>query len=134
MTDRRRPPVPVATAPSCASSSNGSCPATSHAHDILGGLAEFERTLIQARTGEGRERAKARGVKFGRPAKLSQHQRREAIERLNAGEAITEIARTVILDLSRWQSVFWAGTHRGTGSSMTTMTSMSLPAMHGIPR
>ena len=101
---------------------------------ILGGLAEFERTLIQARTGEGRERAKARGVKFGRPAKLSQHQRREAIERLNAGEAITEIARTVILDLSRWQSVFWAGTHRGTGSSMTTMTSMSLPAMHGIPR
>jgi len=65
---------------------------------ILGGLAEFERTLIQARTGEGRERAKARGVKFGRPAKLSQHQRREAIERLNAGEAITEIARTFGID------------------------------------
>ena len=65
---------------------------------ILGGLAEFERTLIQARTGEGRDRAKARGVKFGRPAKLSQHQRREAIERLNAGEAITEIARTFGID------------------------------------
>ena len=65
---------------------------------ILGGLAEFERTLIQARTGKGRERAKARGVKFGRPAKLSQHQRREAIERLNAGEAITEIARTFGID------------------------------------
>ena len=65
---------------------------------ILGGLAEFERTLIQARTGEGRERAKARGVKFGRPAKLSPHQRREAIERLNAGEAITEIARTFGID------------------------------------
>jgi DNA invertase Pin-like site-specific DNA recombinase len=30
---------------------------------ILGGLAEFERTLIRARTGEGRERAKARGVR-----------------------------------------------------------------------
>jgi DNA invertase Pin-like site-specific DNA recombinase len=28
---------------------------------ILGGLAEFERELIRARTGEGRERAKARG-------------------------------------------------------------------------
>ena len=37
-------------------------------------------------------------MKFGRPAKLSQHQRREAIERLNAGEAITEIARTFGID------------------------------------
>jgi hypothetical protein len=34
---------------------------------VLGGLAEFERSLIVARTGEGRERAKARGVRFGRP-------------------------------------------------------------------
>ena len=32
---------------------------------VLGGLAEFERELIRARTGEGRERAKARGVKMG---------------------------------------------------------------------
>jgi DNA invertase Pin-like site-specific DNA recombinase len=38
---------------------------------VLGGLAEFERELIRARTGDGRARAKARGVKFGRPAKLS---------------------------------------------------------------
>jgi DNA invertase Pin-like site-specific DNA recombinase len=52
---------------------------------VLGGLAEFERTLIKARTGEGRERAQARGVRFGRPLKLSPHQRREAIERLDAG-------------------------------------------------
>jgi DNA invertase Pin-like site-specific DNA recombinase len=29
---------------------------------VLGGLAEFERDLIRARTGEGRERAKARAV------------------------------------------------------------------------
>jgi DNA invertase Pin-like site-specific DNA recombinase len=29
---------------------------------ILGGLAEFERELIRARTGEGRKLAKARGV------------------------------------------------------------------------
>src|SRR5205823_6082832 len=33
---------------------------------VLGGLAEFERALIAARTGEGRKRAMARGVKFGR--------------------------------------------------------------------
>jgi DNA invertase Pin-like site-specific DNA recombinase len=32
---------------------------------VLGGLAEFERELIRARTGEGRARAKARDVKLG---------------------------------------------------------------------
>ena len=40
---------------------------------ILGGLAEFERSLILARTGEGRTRALARGVKFGRPSTLTQY-------------------------------------------------------------
>jgi DNA invertase Pin-like site-specific DNA recombinase len=34
----------------------------------MGGLAEFERELILARTSDGRRRAKARGVRFGRPA------------------------------------------------------------------
>jgi len=48
---------------------------------VLGGLAEFERDLIRARTSEGRERAKARGVKLGRKPKLTDHQRREAIRR-----------------------------------------------------
>jgi DNA invertase Pin-like site-specific DNA recombinase len=33
---------------------------------VLGGLAEFERELIKARTAEGRKRAQARGVRFGR--------------------------------------------------------------------
>jgi DNA invertase Pin-like site-specific DNA recombinase len=61
---------------------------------VLGGLAEFERELIGALTGEGRRRAQARGVKFGRPPKLSLHQRREAIERLRAGATQAEIART----------------------------------------
>ena len=31
---------------------------------MLAGIAEFERELIRARTGEGRKRAKARGVRF----------------------------------------------------------------------
>ena len=43
---------------------------------VLGGLAEFERHLILARTDEGRMRAKARGVRFGRKLKLTKHQRR----------------------------------------------------------
>jgi DNA invertase Pin-like site-specific DNA recombinase len=61
---------------------------------ILGGLAEFERELIRARTGEGRARAKAAGVHMGRPPSLTPHQRREAIARREAGEALTKIART----------------------------------------
>jgi DNA invertase Pin-like site-specific DNA recombinase len=60
---------------------------------VLGGLAEFERELIKARTGEGRARAKAEGVHVGRPSKLTHHQRREAIARRDAGEALTDIAR-----------------------------------------
>lgn len=48
---------------------------------VLGGLAEFERELIRARTGEGRERAKAKGVKIGRKPKLTDHQRHEAVKR-----------------------------------------------------
>ena len=61
---------------------------------VLGGLAEFERDLIRARTGEGRERAKARGVKMGRKPKLTPHQQTEAIKRREAGEPIREIARS----------------------------------------
>ncbi len=54
---------------------------------VLGGLAEFERDLIRARTGEGRERAKARGVHMGRPPALTRHQRREALDALASGAA-----------------------------------------------
>jgi DNA invertase Pin-like site-specific DNA recombinase len=61
---------------------------------ILGGLAEFERSLIVARTGEGRKRAKDRGVRFGRPNKLTPHQRQEALRRVHAGETMSDIARS----------------------------------------
>ena len=62
---------------------------------VLGGLAEFERDLIRARTSEGRERAKARDVKLGRKPKLTEHQKREAIRRRDRdGEPLREIARS----------------------------------------
>ena len=61
---------------------------------VLGGLAEFERELIRSRTSEGRERAKAKGVKMGRKPKLTHHQRQEAMARREAGEALVDIARS----------------------------------------
>jgi DNA invertase Pin-like site-specific DNA recombinase len=60
---------------------------------ILGGLAEFERELIRARTDDGRKRAKARGLKFGRPLKLTAHQRQEVIQRLAEGAVQADLAR-----------------------------------------
>ena len=62
---------------------------------VLGGLAEFEPDLIRARTGEGRARAVARGVKMGRPPKLTAHQQKEAIKRRDQGEeTLADIARS----------------------------------------
>ena len=62
---------------------------------VLGGLAEFERDLIRTRTSEGRERAKARGVKLGRKPKLTEHQKREATRRRDIdGKTVREIARS----------------------------------------
>ena len=68
---------------------------------VLGGLAEFERDLIRTRTGEGRARAKARGVKLGRKPKLTLHQKREAIARRERGdETLAEIGRSY--NVSGW--------------------------------
>ena len=58
---------------------------------VLGGLAEFERELIRARTGEGRARAVARGVKIGRKPKLTKPQVNEIMCRKADGEPVREI-------------------------------------------
>jgi DNA invertase Pin-like site-specific DNA recombinase len=65
---------------------------------ILAGFATFERHLIKARTDDGRKRAQARGVRFGRPRKLDAHQRQEAIGRLARGETLVDVARTFGVD------------------------------------
>jgi DNA invertase Pin-like site-specific DNA recombinase len=62
--------------------------------NILGSIAEFERELIKARTGEGRARAKLRGVRFGRKPKLTAHQIQEALARREQGEALADIGRS----------------------------------------
>src|SRR3954451_8560236 len=62
---------------------------------LLAAIAEFERELIRERTGQGRKRAQANGVRFGRKPKLTAHQRQEAIARRDAGETLVEIAQIV---------------------------------------
>jgi len=61
---------------------------------ILGGIAEFERSLILLRTNEGRQRAKASGTKFGPKFKLSTFQMEEIKRRKEAGESCRFLARS----------------------------------------
>jgi len=65
---------------------------------ILGGLATFERHLLRDRCDAGMKRARDRGVKFGRPRKLTSFQRTEALARLAAGETASDLARTFGVD------------------------------------
>ncbi len=67
---------------------------------VLAGIAEFERDLILQRTNEGRARALAEGIRFGRKPKLTKHQAREALKRVAAGEPLREIALSYAVDHS----------------------------------
>jgi DNA invertase Pin-like site-specific DNA recombinase len=60
---------------------------------ILGGLAEFERSLIATRTGEGRKRAMEAGIRFGRPRRLTPQQQAEVAHRIAAGETRAAVAK-----------------------------------------
>jgi DNA invertase Pin-like site-specific DNA recombinase len=83
---------------------------------VLGGLADVERDMIRARTDEGRVRARAAGVKFGRKSSLTPHQKREAIARRAAGEGVRDIARS--FNVSHTTIVRLARTN-GTGAPET---------------
>jgi DNA invertase Pin-like site-specific DNA recombinase len=88
---------------------------------VLGGLAEFERHLILARTSEGRTRAQQRGVKFGRKQKLTAHQRQEALTRRAAGEALVEIGRSYNVShstISRLGAALAQDRFKGSGSDV----------------
>jgi DNA invertase Pin-like site-specific DNA recombinase len=61
---------------------------------IFAGIAEFERDLIRERTGIGRNDAKKRGVRFGRPKKMNAEQEKLAQRLLKEGKSVAEVART----------------------------------------
>jgi DNA invertase Pin-like site-specific DNA recombinase len=67
---------------------------------IMGALAEFERSMILARTAEGRKRALDRGVKFGRKPKLTPFQKREVLNRVANGESQADLARVFAVNPS----------------------------------
>jgi len=69
---------------------------------LPGGLAEFERDPIRARTGEGRERAKASGQSLGRKPKLTSCRQRDPIQRRDRGEPLGSIARSSTLARARF--------------------------------
>jgi DNA invertase Pin-like site-specific DNA recombinase len=60
---------------------------------MVGVLAELERSVIQERTQAGREAAKRRGVKLGRKPKLSQQQIAHARKLVENGESPTQVAQ-----------------------------------------
>lgn len=63
---------------------------------ILAVIGEFERELIRSRTDEGRTRAMARGVRFGRKPKLTRFQIEEALARREAGEPLVRSAEATV--------------------------------------
>jgi DNA invertase Pin-like site-specific DNA recombinase len=58
---------------------------------LMSALADYERTLTMERSAAGREAARKRGVKFGRPLKLTAHQGNHARELREAGKSANEI-------------------------------------------
>ena len=59
---------------------------------LLAAIAEFERELIRERTGEGRKRAMAAGVKFGRKPKLTPEQVVLALRLVDEGQSVPQVA------------------------------------------
>ena len=52
---------------------------------MLGSFAEFERSMVRERTRAGLAAARERGVRLGRPAKLSPHQQQEVLKAVRDG-------------------------------------------------
>jgi DNA invertase Pin-like site-specific DNA recombinase len=60
---------------------------------MLGAIAQFERTLINERRREGMAAAKAAGRQVGAPRKLGREAAAAVAERIEGGEAVAGIAR-----------------------------------------
>jgi len=73
-------------------------PAGKMTMQVIAAVAEFERDLLVERTQAGLARAKGEGKTLGRPARLSEKQRKEVARRLQAGETVSGLAREFDVD------------------------------------
>jgi DNA invertase Pin-like site-specific DNA recombinase len=62
---------------------------------VFAGIAEFERELIRDRTRQGRALARTRGVRFGPKPKVSREQIAHALDLIEQGRTIREVAALV---------------------------------------
>lgn len=62
---------------------------------VFAGMAEFQRHLILENTKSGREEARKRGVKFGRPSKISSEQKAHIQQLLENGNSVRTVAKTL---------------------------------------
>ena len=63
---------------------------------VFAGMAEFERALIHQRTSSGRVAAKARGVRFGRPPKLTPEQIALGRRLVDEGTSVRDVAKVIL--------------------------------------
>jgi DNA invertase Pin-like site-specific DNA recombinase len=78
---------------------------------VMGGFAEFERSLIMSRTQAGITRAKALGVTFGRPVRLNTRQKKMIGERYAKGETMQALAEEYSVGTATiWRALHGAGT------------------------
>jgi DNA invertase Pin-like site-specific DNA recombinase len=61
---------------------------------VIAGIAEFEAEMIRSRTSAGRAAARNKGVKFGRPKKLSAKNTKLAMRLLKEGQSVRDVAET----------------------------------------
>jgi DNA invertase Pin-like site-specific DNA recombinase len=67
---------------------------------MMSAMAEDERLRIIKRTHEGRQIARAKGVKMGRKPKLTPYQIKEARQRIAKGEKTREVAKVFNVSVS----------------------------------
>jgi tripartite-type tricarboxylate transporter receptor subunit TctC len=101
----------------------------------MGALAEFERSMILARTAEGRARAMERGVKFGRKSKLTSFQKREVLNRAVKGGAqavLDLVAGHVKVGMLTW-SIVAEHVRAGRLVALATTSAQRLPYRADVP-
>jgi DNA invertase Pin-like site-specific DNA recombinase len=76
-------------------------PAGIFVYTMLSALAEFERRTLSQRTKEGLQAARRRGKRIGRPPSLTDHQVRNACDRIReTGGSASSVARE--MGVPRW--------------------------------